>query len=181
MIVQHKPMRWPPNCVVDWSDASAWGAWVVELREHVFDLFVVGLDAAQPPRQRTWTRQQAQESLLANEKVLDHMLYLSGAPLDSWRSLHLPLPPPPRADAPFDVASPAVRLYQALPRGAWSAEERAKWRGYVEEDLEYLSALLLQAYPEEREEHRRARWAVIRLRVFFDKVLQALAAALMDR
>ncbi len=55
-----------------------------------------------------------------------------------------------------------------------------KWLGYVDGQLEHLVAMLLLAYPEGTEQHRRARWAVIRLRVLFDKLRTALAVAPMN-
>ena len=54
-----------------------------------------------------------------------------------------------------------------LPRGgAGSAEEWARWLAYVDGQIDILASLLLVADPEGSEEHRQARWAVIRLRVF---------------
>jgi hypothetical protein len=154
MIVQHQPMRWPPKRVVDWVDASERGAWLAELRDHLRDLFVVGLDGTKLPTRRLWSRREARESLLANKRVLDQMLHLTGPPLEIWRPIHLPLL-------------------------AWSAKDVSKWLGYVEGQIQYLAALVIEAYPEAADEHRRARWAVIRLRVFFEKLRGALAAGSM--
>jgi hypothetical protein len=81
-IVQHHPMQWPPDRLVDWTDASERRAWVAELRDHIFDLFVVGLDGTKPPRQRFFTNRQARVSLHANKQVIDALLYLAGAPLE---------------------------------------------------------------------------------------------------
>jgi hypothetical protein len=159
MIVQHHPMRWPPKRAVDWVDASERGEWIAELRDHLRDLFVVGLDGTKLPTRRAWSRREARESLLANKRVLDQMLHLTGPPLEVRRPIHLPLLPPPRV--------------------AWSAKDVSKWLGYVEGQIQYLATLVLAAYAEGGEEHRRARWAVIRLRVFFEKLRGALAAGPM--
>jgi hypothetical protein len=56
----------------------------------------------------------------------------------------------------------------------WSMREQAKWLGVVEGQLDYLAGLLFMAYPEGSEEHRKPRWAVIRLRVLFGKLRAAL-------
>jgi hypothetical protein len=178
MMVQHRPMRWPLKRVVDWADASERGAWIAELRDHVLDLFVVGLDGTKPPPKRAWSRRQARESLLANKRVLDQMLYLAGPPLENWRPIHRPLPPPQRDDPP-EIAMTQPSPFRALPRVAWSTKDVGKWLGYVEGQMQYVAALLLAAYPEGGDEHRRARWAVIRLRVFFEKLRVALAAGPM--
>jgi hypothetical protein len=176
MIVQHAPMRWPPNRVVDWADASEREAWVAELRGHLFNLFVVGLDGTKPPWQRSWSHREARESLLANKRVLDQMLHLAGAPLDVWQRMRISLPPP-WFEQPPEIAAGFASPFEELPLFAWSAKEQAKWLGYVEGQLEYLVAMLFVVYPEGSEEHRRARWAVIRLRVFFEKLRVALATS----
>jgi hypothetical protein len=70
-ILQHQPMRWPPDRVVDWADASERRAWVAELRLHIFNLFVVGLEGTKRRRKRAWTLERSRESLLANKQVID--------------------------------------------------------------------------------------------------------------
>jgi hypothetical protein len=80
--------------------------------------------------------------LLANKQVLDQMLSLSGAPLEVWQPMRIPLPPP-RFDDPPEIGVGWPSPFQELLRLASSAKERAKWLGYVEGQLEYLTALLL--------------------------------------
>lgn len=172
-ILQHHPMKWPPDRPVDWPDASERRAWVSELRDHIFDLFVVGLNETQPPPQRHWTRPKARRSLHANKQVIDALLYLAGAPLEVWQSVRIGMPPPGFDDPP-EIATGWPSPFQDLPRLASSADERAKWLGYVEGQLEYLAAMVLAAYPKGHKDHLRVRWAVIRLRVLFEKLRSAL-------
>jgi hypothetical protein len=106
--------------------------------------------------------------VLANKQVIELMLHLAGAPLEVWQEMRIP--PPPQFDDPPEIAEEGwPSPFEELPRYRWMPAEQVKWLGYVEGQLEYLAALLLVAYPEGREEHRRARWAVIRLRVLFEK------------
>jgi hypothetical protein len=62
---------------------------------------------------------------------------------------------------------------QQTPFG-WSMREQIKWLGVVEGQLDDIVRLLFLAYPEGSKEHRKARWAVIRLRVLFGKLRAAL-------
>ena len=62
-------------------------------------------------------------------------------------------------------------LCGTLPRaGDGSVAEWARWLTYVDGQIDILASLLLVPDPEGGEEHRRARWAVIRLRVFLTKL-----------
>lgn len=171
---QVKPMKWPRDRIVDWTDATERQTWIAEFREHLFDLFVVGFDATKSSRPRAEARREAQASLLANKETLDPMLHLGGAPKEPWKEVSFPLRSPPKLPDPPEITEGWPSPFKELPRGGWSAEEVAKWIGYVEGQLEYLVALLLVAYPEEREEHLRMRWAVIRLKVLFEKLRYAL-------
>jgi hypothetical protein len=178
MILQYQPMQWPSDKPVDWADSFDRESWVKELRDHIFDLFSVGHIMLDPAVKRKWPREQAMESLLANKRVIDEMLHLAGAPLEVWREMRVFLPLTKHEHIP-EVAAMRSDPFQELPLGAWSAKERLKWLGYVDGQLEYLVAMLLLAHPEGTEQHRRARWAVIRLRVLFDKLRTALAVAPM--
>ena len=62
-------------------------------------------------------------------------------------------------------------LRGTLPRaGDGSVEEWARWLAYVDGQIDILASLLLVPDPEGGEEHRRARCAVIRLRVFLSQL-----------
>jgi hypothetical protein len=50
----------------------------------------------------------------------------------------------------------------------------AWWLGQLERQIEQLAILLLAAYPEDRPEHLRARWAVIRVQVLLELLRAAL-------
>jgi hypothetical protein len=173
MIVQHTPLKWPPYRPVDWVDSSERAVWALEFQEHLFNLFVVGLEFTKPPRKRAWTREEARESLLANKQVLDQMLSLAGAPLELWEPVSIPLPPP-LFDDPPEIACGWPSPFRELPAAGWSTREQFKWLGYVEGQLDYLAGMLFMAYPEGNKEHRKARWAVIRLSVLFGKLRLAL-------
>lgn len=173
MTIQYKPMRWPPDRVVDWADASDRHVWVAELRAHIFDLFAVAVGATERSRSLRLPREAARESLFANKLVIDQMLVLAGAPLEVWREM-FPAVPPPRLPEPPEIALGWPSPFKYLPRGGFSMGDQEKCLGYVEGQLELIVAMLLLAYPPGRDEHRRARWAVIRLKVLFDKLRRAL-------
>ena len=59
----------------------------------------------------------------------------------------------------------------------WSTEKWARWLGHMAAELDTLESLLLAAYPEGREEHRRARWTVIRMRAFLETLRVALSVS----
>jgi hypothetical protein len=59
----------------------------------------------------------------------------------------------------------------------WSEKELSKVFGYVMGQLEYLAGLVEVGFSKGSEEQRRARWAVIRLRVLFEKLQVGLGLA----
>jgi hypothetical protein len=179
-MLQVNRMRWPPNRVVDWADASERQAWVAELRSHVSNIFVLGYEGLSPRWwPRGWTLKGIRESLVANREVIVRMLHLAGAPLESWEKMPISLWPPPRfADSTGGAVGFPIP-FRALPRHAWSEKELILFFGCVMGQLEYLAGLLEVAFPEESEEQRRARWAVIRLRVLFEKLQVGLGVAPM--
>jgi hypothetical protein len=172
-MLQYEPMKWPPSRVVDWADACERQTWVAELRRHIFNIFVLGVEGLKPRRPRGWTLTEIRESISANYELIGKMLHLAGAPLEGWQKMHIALPAPKFADPP-EIATRLPSPFEDLPRYAWSDKELTKWLGYVVGELEYLAHLLLEAYPEGSEEQRRARWAVIRLHVLFKKLEVAL-------
>jgi len=154
MTLQTKPMKWPPNRVVDWADARERGLWVAELRDHIFNLYVLGYEGVKSPPPRGWTVKKIREGLAANKEVLDKMLYLAGAPIEGWKEMYIPLRSPQDAPEPPENEPGWPSPFEELPRYAWSSKELVKCFGYIEGQLEYLAALLLVAYPEGSEEQR---------------------------
>ena len=180
MILQHTPMKWPPNRPVDWVDMTERAIWLLEFQKHLFNLFVVGLESTKPSRKRYWTLERRRESVLANKQVIDQMLHLAGAALDPDAPRSIPLPSPQFQDPP-EIATGWPSPFEELPAGGWSRSEHTKWVGYVENQLDYLMRLLLMAHPKGSEEHLRARWAVIRVRALFEKLPFALVLPLRQR
>ena len=126
-------------------------------------------------RSQGWTRGQIRESLLANKEVIDRMLYLAGAPLEAWESMHVTSFKSPLLPDPPEITMGWSSPFKELPEAGWSRKDLQKCLGYIEGQIEYLVALLTVAFPKEGcEEHRRARWAAIRLRVLLQKLRTGL-------
>ena len=173
MTVQTRPLKWPLTRVVDWADALDREDWMEELRRHLFDLYVAGFDQTNPPGERAFTQVEARESMLANKAILDRMLQMAVAPLESWQALYVPVPPV-RYEDPRTLTAEMPTPFQEFPPTAWSAEEWSRWTGYVQGQLDYLTSLAFSAYPEGTRAHLRARWTSIRLRAFLQKLRVAI-------
>lgn len=149
---QHRPLRWPAGRILDWMDGYERRAWLAELREHIFDLYVTGLEGTR--------RLSLRERLFASKEAIERLLVVAGAPLEVWQDAW--------------IRPPERKVNRPLEQERYSFDEQNRWLGYIEGDMEYLVALALAAYPEGSGEHWRVLWKAIRLRVFLDKLRRLL-------
>jgi hypothetical protein len=169
---QHRPLRWPAGRILDWMDGYERRAWLAELRLHIVDLFVTGLEPTRP-RRRVGSRESVRERLFASKEAIEQLLAVAGAPLEVWQDAWI-RPPKRDGDRPLEQERGHPDPFAAAGRRGHSFDEQNKWLGYIEGDMEYLVALALTAYPAGSGEHWRALWTAIRLRVFLDKLRRML-------